>query len=277
MQYGPDGAALLDTAADRREKEHAEEQRRDARRRNLQYWFNVIVAFSTVASAGIVLYQNRILDRTMDEMRAQSDAAKQSVLATKEAIVVSERLAREAREQSDRLTERSLAEAREARRASMLAVKAAQEANANNISAFQADQRPWLLVKEVNISDLAPSDKTIRADVVIQNFGKSPAMAVTYTDVMVRMADPSSGRPPRAPTMVGLVARGKFYGPRGGGALLYGHFRTIPVSRDQIDRACHSRGLRRVQQERKDPCRLWLSQLFGHVRRETRNFVLLFS
>src|SRR5215216_1916991 len=101
------GALVLDAPEERRIRQQQQEQRREEVRRNAQFWFNCILTVSTILTTGIVLYQNQILSRTLDEMGVQSAAARESVVASREATAVSERLAREASEHSDQLTERS--------------------------------------------------------------------------------------------------------------------------------------------------------------------------
>ena len=75
MAHGPDGSLLIETEAEKEARERAEEQRTDRRHRKLQLWFNAVLMIATILTAGIVLYQNYILDKSLDEMRIQSATA----------------------------------------------------------------------------------------------------------------------------------------------------------------------------------------------------------
>ena len=60
-------AGLIETPAERNEREQAEEKRREAKQRKLQLWFNGILTFATILTAIIVCYQNRILRLALEE------------------------------------------------------------------------------------------------------------------------------------------------------------------------------------------------------------------
>jgi hypothetical protein len=68
------GPHLIETPAERTTREKTEDQRRENRYRRLQLWFNGILAIATILTCGIVLYQNRILKRSLGEMVKQSTA-----------------------------------------------------------------------------------------------------------------------------------------------------------------------------------------------------------
>jgi hypothetical protein len=75
------GPILIQTHAQRAEREQAEENRRENQRRQLQLWFNGILMFATISTAIFVGYQNYLLRLTLDQTRKQSAAAQQSAIA----------------------------------------------------------------------------------------------------------------------------------------------------------------------------------------------------
>jgi hypothetical protein len=85
MVRGPDGSLLIETPAEKDARERAEEQRTDRRHRKLQLWFNGLLMVATILTAGIVLYQNHILNNTLVEMQTQSGIAKIAADAAKSA------------------------------------------------------------------------------------------------------------------------------------------------------------------------------------------------
>ena len=88
-----DGTLLIESAAERNERERAQDQRRDRRYRTVQLWFNGILMLATILTAGTVLYQNRILNGSLDETKIQSIAALVAADAAKSAAIETKRSA----------------------------------------------------------------------------------------------------------------------------------------------------------------------------------------
>ena len=94
-----DGPILIESPAEREARERAAEQRQDRRHRKLQLWFNGALMFATLATVGIVLYQNRILNFTLQEMVRQTPELTRSADAAKAAANAAEVAARAAENQ----------------------------------------------------------------------------------------------------------------------------------------------------------------------------------
>lgn len=168
MGNGPDGPLLIESAADRNERERTEEQRRDRRYRKLQLWFNGILMVATILTAGIVLYQNRILKLTLAETKnlaiaakVQADAAVTQSAAAKASAEATTTAANATKRQAD---------------AGAITNELTKRVLDSSIDASRLDQRAWVTVKAVNVSNVLQVGQHPTATVFIENTSKSPAV-----------------------------------------------------------------------------------------------------
>jgi hypothetical protein len=165
------------------------------------YILNMLVVFGTFSQAYLACRANELTRGALRQAREQSAAAlSQSESATAAAIEQNERLTGE----SLRLTVDGLRESRESTRAALEAVKAAREANEANARLFEADQRPWLLIHQITLQDIKAEDTEARAELVIANLGKTPAMSVAFDAEMV-VRGTGEGFPPSRPRITRII------------------------------------------------------------------------
>jgi hypothetical protein len=161
MTSGPDGAILIESAAQKEARIRAEEQRGDRRDRKMQLRFNAILMVATIVTTGIVAYQNWILIRSLDEMKTQSKAAMISATASQE----------EAKAAVVQAT------------ASLDAVRLAQDANKtadvaikNALGATRLDQRANLSVVGFKLDKEPVEGGTIKIAALVANVGRTGAL-----------------------------------------------------------------------------------------------------
>jgi hypothetical protein len=76
---------------------------------------------------------------------------------------------------------------------------------------FIIDQRPWLLVGEIKLSEIKPEDTETRAELVFVNYGKSPATSVAFDRIDVTIHSPGTTGRPTGKITVGVIGPdGKF-------------------------------------------------------------------
>lgn len=158
------------------------------------FLLNVGIACASLLQAYFAYRSNQLTRWVINQTQEHHSAiVAENRRLTNEAIRHSDQVAREGREQVERLTAEGLDEARRATRAAVEAVGVARQANAQSLESFRIDQRPWLGITGYAI--WAQTPKTIgwkqREPVVgdefrfrftLTNTGKSPALRV-WTEV----------------------------------------------------------------------------------------------
>lgn len=153
-----DNPILLKNAAELRAEQEAKDKRRDRRQRQLQLWFNGILTVMTIVTAGVVLYQNRILNRTLSEIERQSKAAESQISIGRNALGLSELT-----------SQASLAQGQEALNLSSRSFDA-------QVSAFRSEQRAWVMFQQLQANWTI--GKPVEFTVKWINSGKTPASTV---------------------------------------------------------------------------------------------------
>jgi hypothetical protein len=74
-------------------------------------------------------------------------------------------------------------------------VEAVQKQTNAAIAAMQIDQRAWIGVRTLNINQGIEKDKTLRMSIVLENYGKSPAISLTYNFTGTGFCGPFPKRP----------------------------------------------------------------------------------
>jgi hypothetical protein len=163
---------LIESAAEREARERAKEQRKDRRQRKLQLWFNGLLLLATVVTVGVVLYQNHILNLTLNEMKIQSAISER-------AITQSEALAKMGMDHGELLNQRGLTESRNANVVAHRAASAAEAANRLATESFRQEQRADLYVSAFTLAR-EPDETDPRTVVVLtlRNNGRTAAKAV---------------------------------------------------------------------------------------------------
>jgi hypothetical protein len=168
------GPIVFETQAEKKAREHSEEQRQDRRDRKLQLWFNGALMVSAIVTTGVVLYQNRILRQTLDEMAKQTPAVITSADAARDAVL-------QARDYSDRSlseAQRSNEVATRAARAAEAGVLAARNGLALTAAQFARDQQPYVLPTNVRPERSFTVGDIAQWRIEYRNFGRSPALRV---------------------------------------------------------------------------------------------------
>ena len=196
MADGSDGPILIESATEREAKERANEQRQDRRQRKLQLCFNFFLLLATVVTAGIVLYQNRILSLTLSEMVKQTVQIRRSADASINAADAAKSAAQSAENQLPiqlGQLDTTHQQIRDASEASRQQTKLALDQITQARDALREDQRAWLAFTGYSLFARAPKTNEwqqrepnvgdqFQVRFELRNYGRTPAWNMWSTE-----------------------------------------------------------------------------------------------
>ncbi|MSV34180.1 MAG: hypothetical protein EXQ47_01090 [Bryobacterales bacterium] len=140
MAENTSGPHLIETPAEREAREQTQERSRQNSYRKLQVIFNGILAAFTILTAGMVLYQNHVLNLSLIEAKRQADATIDSANAAKGAA------------------------------------DTASESLKASIASFRQQVRPYVVNETTRINARPTVGLILGVEAVIRNTGTTPAL-----------------------------------------------------------------------------------------------------
>ena len=187
-QYQPPGfsaAVVLKTEAERLKEEQAEEKRRESRYHKRQLLFNGILTVATVVTAAIASYQGYLLREYTRLTGISADAATKAAKAAEGSL----KSGNESFEKTLTEMKRQSSAMKEGGAAAKSSSETAAKTLVANEKAFLAQERPYVNVDEIRLTDPIAKNQRIRFVLKLMNSGKTPALALES------FVDPHLGMP----------------------------------------------------------------------------------